>query len=135
MHINGTDSSVLDSVFVSRREQSSVPPLPTTEEFERILLKDLQEVAAGGVRVSLGDTRCLFSGHIARLCAGQLREGWSAEEPLALRLQQAVTELGALAERYHSGDATTRLINLLKTDKKDQLELFGPEEVAGAAPV
>lgn len=88
LHISGTGSSVLDSVFVSRREWDEIPPLPTVEEFEQVLLQNLREVAAGGVRVSLGDTRCLFSGHLARLCVGRLREGWDRETPLEVRFER-----------------------------------------------
>jgi len=51
------------------------------------------------------------------------------------RLGQVIGELSALAGHYGSGDTTTRLVDLVKTDKKDQLKLFGPGEIAGAAPV
>ncbi len=134
LHINGTGSSVLDSVFVSRREADEITPLPATEQFEQLLLEDLRKVATGGVRVSLGDARCLFSGHIARLCIEQLREGWNAEGPLEVRLERVKGKLSALADRYGSGDTTTRLVDLIKTGARDQMELFGPE-VADAAPV
>lgn len=125
----------MDSVFVSRKEESEVSPLPTIEELERLLLEDLREIAAGGVRVSLGDARCLFSGHIARICAKQFRVGWDLEELLETRLARVKNELKALANRYRSGNTTTRLVDLVKTDEKDQLELFGPEEVVGAPSV
>ncbi len=135
LHINGTGSSVLDSVFVSRKGRNGVPSLPGTTEFEWSMLKDLREVAAGGVRVSLGDAKCLFSGRIARLCALRLGEGWDSEEPLEARLRRVKEELVALADRYGSGETAARLVGLVRAGEGEQLELFGRGEVAGAATV
>lgn len=136
LHISGTGSSVLDSVFVSRVSTADhTPEIPGEGEFEDLLLENLRAVAAGGVKVSLGDARCLFSGHIARLSVGRLREDWDPRQPLVRRLESAVNELNALGERYGSAGTSTRLVGLVKTDERDQLELFGPEEVAGAASV
>ena len=136
LHINGTGSSVLDSVFICRIPMENEKlVLPDEGEFDALLLENLRAVAEGGVKVSLGDARCLFSGHVARLCVRWLQEGWSLEEPLEDRLGRVTDKLKALADRYGSGDTATRLIDVVKTDAKDQMPLFGPEEVAGAASV
>ena len=136
LHISGTGSSVLDSVFVSRvMDVDDAPGVHTTEEFEKLLYENLHAVTKGGVKVSLGDARCLFSGHIARLSVGRLRKDWDPQEPLARRLENAVSELSTLSEHYGATDTTTRLVHLVKTDERDQLKLFGQGETAGAASI
>lgn len=135
LHINGTGSSVLDSVFVSRvLAGRGTPEVPDERSFDELLLENLRAVAEGGVKVSLGDARCLFSGHLTRLCVGRMRDGWDANAPLEDRLGRVVDELNALADRYGSGDTATRLVDLVKTDGGDEMRLFG-SEVAGAPSV
>lgn len=135
LHINGTGSSVLDSVFVSRiSPKEGKLEMPDEQEFDALLLENLRAVAEGGVKVSLGDARCLFSGHVARLCVEKLRADWELEQPLDVRLGRVLEESKALADRYGSGDTATRLVDLVKTEAKDQTRLFDPE-VAGASSI
>lgn len=158
LHINGTGSSVLDSVFVCRarlagapagahaRADGRIPAKPTKEGFEQALLSDLREVARGGVRVSVGDARCLFSGHVARLAVRRLAHGWNPDEVLGVRLGQVREELSKLAEHYggprgnghdRSGAPGTaeRLVELIGSREPDQEALFGAEGVTDAEAV
>lgn len=139
LHINGTGSSVLDSVFVCRADEAdgnrNAEPErePDGEAFEGGLLADLRSVARGGVKVSLGDARCLFSGRVARLAIGRLAgEGWDRDEPLEERLGRVRAVLSELAGRY--GDAEPLLARLGAEEEPDQAVLFGPDGTADGQP-
>ena len=100
LHIAGTGSSVLDSVFVCRRaiEPLAAGPADLDEE----LAADVEAMRAAGLRVSEGDLRCLLAGHLARFTINKLRPSWDSSASLAVRFELAkqatlalVTDLGA----------------------------------------
>ena len=76
LHIHGTKSSILDSVFVCRHTRVAHPVPADTRE---MLTRDAALMAAAGVKLSIGDIQCLASGHIARVAVNELREGWDRE--------------------------------------------------------
>ena len=100
LHIHGTGSSVIDSVFVCRhagrvRAGRRVGP----GLLRRWLTHDRDALGEGGVRASAGDLRCLALGHLARVAAARLAVGWPAREAAAARLSRAQDELAGLATR------------------------------------
>ncbi len=133
LHISKTGSSILDSVFVSRREWRAIPPLPPLPELECLILENCRQVSAGGVRVSLGDARCLISGHIARLCVQYLREGWCQERALPERLADVQGALQLLADRYNVEGMAARVVAAVRAEREQQLPLFAGEEQHAAA--
>ena len=94
LHILGTKSSVLDSIFVCRRTRVA-PQAPAS--LPETLVQDAMLMAAAGVKVSQGDIRCLASGHIARVAINGLRESWDSTAPLSSRMRQAEDRLVVLA--------------------------------------
>ncbi len=88
IHINGTGSSVVDTVFVCRTT-GSVPRRWIADEPERVaelVRADLAALREGGVRPTRGDLRCILYGHLVRLCIWRLRNGWDSSRPIAERL-------------------------------------------------
>jgi len=83
LHIAGTGSSVLDSVFICR------PVCGTRrvqlQDLRALVERDVAAMQAGGVRVSDGDGRCLMAGHMAHLAINALRRTWDAVAPIAKR--------------------------------------------------
>ena len=58
IHINGTESSIVDSVFVCRASVIPENPLSAVlEEVASLVLDDLNKLRLGGVKPSLGDAR------------------------------------------------------------------------------
>ena len=90
LHILGTNSSVLDSVFVCRRTEATHQ---ARADIHETLTQDAALMAAAGVKVSSGDVRCLASGHIARVAINALREGWNREATLPERIKRAEEHL------------------------------------------
>jgi adenine-specific DNA methylase len=85
LHITGTKSSVLDSVFVCRAE----PQEHSAESIEATLSRDLTYMRAAGLRDAEGDLRCLAAGHIARLAINRLHQSWDVSAPLPERMVRA----------------------------------------------
>jgi RNase P subunit RPR2 len=89
LHIQGTGSSILDSVFVCRAGHREL----RTEDVSSALMHDAELMTSAGVGTSVGDLRCLAAGRVARNVVNSLRESWDADLPLATRMEAARTGL------------------------------------------
>jgi adenine-specific DNA methylase len=88
IHINGTGSSVIDTVFVCR----------STGRFPRrwlaadakglagIVRRDIDMLADGGLKATQGDIRCISCGHLTRLAIWNLRHTWDSRLPVMKRM-------------------------------------------------
>ena len=89
IHINGTGSSIVDTVFVCR--DSGAAPRHTLIEnaaqLAVVMSKELAELTAAGMKPTAGDIRCIAFGHIARMAIWGLRSGWDASRPTAEKLE------------------------------------------------
>jgi adenine-specific DNA methylase len=85
LHIAGTGSSVLDSVFVCRAAIRTGPREPVSTA----LLRDVNQLEAAGIKATAGDIRCLRAGHIARVAINQLQADWDESLPLRRRIALA----------------------------------------------
>lgn len=95
LHIHGTNSSILDSVFVCRRAGTPAQGA----DLAALLQADGQAMRAGGVPLTRGDLACLAAGHVARLTINALVDEWEAEQPLSARMaraQSCLTEIAAI---------------------------------------
>ncbi len=102
IHIHGTDSSVVDTVFVCRTTGTMKRRLlaTTAEGIAALVTEDLRGLREGGVRLTRGDARCVAYGHLIRLAVWRLRHGWDLAagwaEKLA-RVGRAIAEMGGFA--------------------------------------
>jgi adenine-specific DNA methylase len=92
LHIAGTKSSILDSVFVCRDEawvqgRHALGHLWSRPIDERVA-QDTAKMAAAGYRCTPGDLQCLRAGHIASDAVRALATSWSSGEPLPQRLRR-----------------------------------------------
>lgn len=88
IHINGTDSSIVDTVFVCR-STGAVPRkwLPQSPPGVAALVNDdLAKLRLGNVKPTLGDQRCILFGHLIRLAIWSLRTNWDKNESTGRRL-------------------------------------------------
>ena len=88
IHINGTRSSIVDTVFVCRRN-GDVPEECLAfgpDDFARLVAIDLAQLRAGGVRPSDGDVRCIALGHLTRMAVWTLRPNWDRQAPVGVKL-------------------------------------------------
>jgi adenine-specific DNA methylase len=89
IHISGTGSSIVDTVFVCRNT-GTVPRstlVETVEQFANLVSLDLDKLRTGGLKPAQGDLRCVIYGHLVRMTVWNMRGKWnalrSAQEKLA----------------------------------------------------
>jgi hypothetical protein len=79
IHIHGTGSSIIDTVFVCRTTgvvaRKTLPR--SVEGVASLVNDDLEQLRRGGVKPSLGDMRCIAYGHLVRLAIWNLRSTWN----------------------------------------------------------
>jgi hypothetical protein len=90
IHIHGTGSSIVDTVFVCRDRGTTPRALlfKNDKGLISIMVKELAELEAAGMKPTAGDIRCTAFGHITRMAIWQLRPSWnvrlSSEKKLGL---------------------------------------------------
>ncbi|TEB04553.1 hypothetical protein Psch_03313 [Pelotomaculum schinkii] len=99
IHINGTGSSIIDTVFVCR-STGTVPRrtiVSKSQEIAELVREDLELILKGNVKLTHGDIRCIAYGHLIRLAVWNLRKNWdidvSASEKMKV-VAQAINKLG-----------------------------------------
>jgi hypothetical protein len=88
IHISGTGSSVVDTVFVCRKTGTTKRHLIANDAggIAALVKEDLAKLAAGGVRTTRGDARCIVFGHLIRLAVWNLRKKWDPDIATAARI-------------------------------------------------
>lgn len=99
IHIHGTRSSIVDSVFVCR--STGAAPKATlcrnADELAALVAKELSELTEAGMKPRKGDIRCIAFGHLTRLAIWNLRESWDTDRSAAAKLERfgaALTAFG-----------------------------------------
>lgn len=79
IHIHGTGSSILDTVFVCR--QSGTTPrswlFADATGLAAIMSAELADLRAAGMKPTAGDIRCMAFGHITRMAIWRLKPTWN----------------------------------------------------------
>lgn len=88
IHINGTGSSIIDTVFVCR--SSGIVPrkwvVDSIEGVAEIVKSDLGKLRDGNVKPTSGDIRCIAYGHLIRLAIWNLYKAWDSKANIHKRL-------------------------------------------------
>ena len=124
IHINGTGSSIIDTVFVCRStgtmQQKWLADSP--KGVARIVEENLAHLRAGNVKPTSGDIRCITFGHLIRLAIWSLRCEWDKNEPTASRIANVANwlqQFGGVAEvekfMETNRTATTKDMSLFAT--------------------
>ena len=121
LHIHGTKSSVLDSVFVCRPANGGHQDTAQAN-IRKTLAQDAAMMAAAGVKVSQGDIRCLASGHIARAAVNKLRGKWDSSAMLSDRMRLAEQSLVALAYELNLDSLPRQALEDLAQDSAQDSE-------------
>lgn len=79
IHIHGTGSSILDTVFVCRDHGHTRREwlFNGAKGLATILEREFQELRSAGLRPTTGDIRCAAYGHITRMAIWRLRSSWN----------------------------------------------------------
>jgi len=114
IHINGTGSSIIDTVFVCRstgRVQRRWI-VETPEEIAQLVHEDIEQLRAGMVTPTRGDVRCIIFGHLIRFAIWKLRQGWDRKRPVEEKLSAVADHIriigGLQSVEQHLGDDLSR---------------------------
>ncbi len=120
IHINGTGSSIVDTVLVCRSTGSLSRHWLANDAVgvAEIVRRDIELLAESGLSVTQGDIRCICFGHLTRLAIWHLRTSWNIERPATERMNEinqwfasfggVAAILTALEERYSRADRKQR---------------------------
>jgi hypothetical protein len=102
IHINGTDSSIIDTVFVCRSKGVTQRHLlaDAPDLVAALVEEDVQKLRNGGVKVGVGDIRCITRGHLIRIAIWHLRGNWDKSIPTAAKLSavsKQIEKMGGLS--------------------------------------
>ena len=102
IHIHGTSSSIIDTVFVCR-SSGAMPEswlFDTPEGLLEIVGEDLVHLASTGRAPTHGDTRCIVFGHLTRMAVWELREAWDRSRPTAEKLANVRDRMTACGDSH-----------------------------------
>ena len=80
IHINGTGSSIIDTIFVCR-STGRYPRRWLTENpraLAELVVEEIQKLRVANLEPTQGDIRCIIFGHLIRLAVWNLRSGWKS---------------------------------------------------------
>jgi adenine-specific DNA methylase len=88
IHINGTTSSIIDTIFVCRLHGKVSRSLivSSPKEVADLVHLDLERLREGNVKPTRGDIRCITYGHLIRLAVWNLRISWEKEKAVSEKL-------------------------------------------------
>ncbi len=120
IHISGTKSSVVDTIFVCRTTGTIQGRQfeATRQALEKMLKVDLENLQQAGLTPTVGDARCLLLGHLARLAIWQLRSTWRDDVSVTDKL----TQVKAALQQIYSLD----LLDLLAAEAVSCLSDIDP---------
>ena len=97
LHINGTSSSKIDTIFVCREVSSGLKS--QSDRIKQVVsdtVKDISDLRKGSVSVSPGDITCIALGHLTRYTINCLRSQWSINPSMAEKIDQVRQTFDAL---------------------------------------
>lgn len=111
IHIHGTSSSIVDTVFVCRNRGTTPRAMlfENVRQLSRIITRELAKLRAAGMTPTVGDIRCIGFGHITRMAIWSLRSNWDSFRPTKEKLadiRRAMDSLATIDELQHILDNT-----------------------------
>jgi len=100
IHIHGTGSSIVDTVFVCRTRGH----VRRDHVFEHLVglralvLEELSQLKCAGMKPTAGDIRCIAFGHLTRIAVWRLRGDWNRDRPTAEKLDRIAREIAAFGD-------------------------------------
>jgi putative DNA methylase len=134
IHINGTGSSIVDTIFVCRStgkvRRGWIAQTPY--EIAGLVREDIQRLRVGKVSPTQGDIRCIAFGHLTRLVIWELRRSWDCAKPVEEKLSKIANHLrnngGFSAIEQQLGDDFIHAPRLQHTMAQEDEALYGASD-------
>lgn len=130
IHIHGTRSSIVDTIFVCRLTGHTKKGLlfENGEQLREIVERDVRRLHAAGMNPTMGDIRCVTFGHLTRMTVWRLRRTWDASLPTDERVRKFAIELSSLADvgsvvRAIGAESPPRRFGLAEEDRVFELDI------------
>ena len=133
IHIHGTGSSIVDTVFVcrERRYADAAALFGTVEGLVDVVRTDVGALVEGGRRPTRGDVRCMLFGQATRMAVWDLQktwqEAWSTSRKL-LAVREMVLRFGEPEDLVMA--VLSRRLGVGPPEPKSGVETFVEEQVA-----
>jgi adenine-specific DNA methylase len=103
IHISGTKSSIIDTVFVCRTIQQEVVQgiAGTPEGLARMVEADIDSLERGSISVTVGDAECIINGHLIRHAIWRLGDTWDknmSTDGKLRTIEQWIADFGGSAQ-------------------------------------
>jgi putative DNA methylase len=100
IHIHGTGSSIVDTVFVCRSTGATARQglCETADQLAALVADELHQLRDAGMKPTAGDVRCIVFGHVTRLAVWTLSPAWDASLPTRDKLAQAAQAMTAFGD-------------------------------------
>lgn len=122
IHIHGTESSIVDTVFVCRSQgtvrRKSLFRTPT--ELIEIMQDELNQLRAAGMEPTAGDIRCIVYGHLTRIAVWNLRKSWDTSAPTKDRLTRFAQTIAFVC------DPQTIIESLVRVPRQSPMRVAEP---------
>lgn len=100
IHIHGTSSSIIDTIFVCR--SSGRTPrrwlFDSADHLAAIVAEDLDHLRVAGGPLTHGDVRCVVHGHLTRMAIWKLRRSWDAARSTPRKLSAVAETMAAFGD-------------------------------------
>ncbi len=95
IHISGTESSIIDTVFVCRSKGLTQRHLlaDDPDSVAALVNDDVKRLRSAGVPVGAGDIKCMTRGHLIRLAIWHLHRSWDKNIPTVAKLSAVSNEI------------------------------------------
>ena len=126
IHINGTGSSILDTVFVCRKTGIMRRKwlANTPDELAHVVDEDLNHLRSGNVKPTRGDIRCVTFGHIIRLAIWSLRNNWNKDD----KTESRIAKVAAWAQSFGGWTEVEKCLGPQKRNFTNDMPLFAVHE-------
>jgi putative DNA methylase len=100
IHIHGTGSSIVDTVFVCRKRQepATADASGARQRLRGQIRSELDQLISAGLEPSRGDIRCIVLGHVTRLSILHLRSTWDCNLPTNVRLDRVEAAFSSMTD-------------------------------------
>jgi adenine-specific DNA methylase len=130
IHIHGTGSSIVDTVFVCRTQGHTRrgQAFESLAELESVMQGELSMLRTAGMKPTAGDIRCMAFGHFARYAIGRLRKSWDAEAATSAKLERFAKVFASLGDCQASIDRLVTAPAPAVTGNYRQMPLFPQDD-------